>query len=203
MDSVVATTEMYPADEASRGEENLRFGPSYRERLTLGDGTRMLIRLIVPGDKRHIVRGLERMSPESRYSRFMAARDTLSDAELRYLCEIDGINHFALCAWKTSPFGIGEGVAVARFVRLHDEPRVAEPAIAIIDDYQGRGLGRLLLERLALAARERGIETFRCELFPSNRRIRRMLARLGSYTVTHESSLSMTVEVDLSGYPRD
>ncbi len=63
---------------------------------------------------------------------------------------------------------------MARFVRL-EKPEVAEAAIAVIDRMQGRGLGRLLFQRLCAAAGERGIERLRCELLSMNAPMRALL----------------------------
>jgi len=173
------------------------FLPSYEEYVELGDGQRVVLRLIQPDDGRHLRAGLARMSPESRYARFMGERRDLSDEELRYLCQIDGFDHFAIGAVALGPDGTAEGVAVARFVRLEDAPHVAEPAIAVIDAFQGRGLGRIMLHRLASASLERGITTWRAEFLPSNRRIRYLLSRLGSMTVLVEDGLAVSVEIQL------
>lgn len=92
-----------------------------------------------------LAHGMDNFSPESRYQRFLGARADLSASDLRYLTEIDGVDHFAFGAlvWPD------EGVGVARFVRFDHEPEIAEPAIAVIDSYQNRGLGRLLFSMLS------------------------------------------------------
>ena len=83
------------------------------------------------------------------------------------------------------------------FVRLSNEPGVAEPAIAVIDDYQGQGLGRILLKRLTLAARERGIERFRFDFLPQNRKIWRMLSDFKKYATILEHNEAVTIELEL------
>ena len=115
----------------------------------LRDGTRVRIRPIVPEDKALLVAGFERLSPESRYRRFMAQVDRLTDEQLVYLTEIDYHDHYALMALDLDH---GPGIGVARYVRLRGEPEVAEAAVTVIDDYQGRGLGHLLLQAIGAAA---------------------------------------------------
>src|SRR5207244_92171 len=112
-------------------------------------------------------RGFAGLSAESRYRRFFSAKDRLSEAELRYLTEVDGVDHFALGALHD-----GEGAGVARFVRLRDRPDTAEAAIVVVDERQGCGLGRLLLTRLTEAARERGITRFRSDVLARNQAAR-------------------------------
>src|SRR6266568_8681079 len=75
-----------------------RFDGRYRETALLRDGSRVVLRLVRPDDKALLRRGFERLSPESRYRRFMSAKSQLTDAELAYLTEVDGWSHFALGA---------------------------------------------------------------------------------------------------------
>jgi GNAT superfamily N-acetyltransferase len=132
------------------------FTPIYREKVNLRGGTPVTLRLVIPADKPLLERGMDNFSPESRFNRFLFAKLKLTNADLRYLTEIDGVDHFAIGALNQA----GEGVGVARFVRFGDDKEVAEPAISVLDDYQNKGLGRILFRRLISAARERGIERF-------------------------------------------
>ncbi|MEX1368351.1 MAG: GNAT family N-acetyltransferase [Nannocystaceae bacterium] len=145
------------------------FGPEYVEDLDLRDGTRVRLRPIRPADKQRLADGLHRLSPQSRYLRFFTNKERLTETELRYLTEVDGEDHFALGVSRIDEHGQeGDGLGIGRFVRLADEPRVAEPALAVLDDAQGKGLGRLLMLRLIAAAAERGIVTFRCDFLAIN-----------------------------------
>ncbi len=119
-----------------------------------------------------------RLSPESRYRRFLAAKPTLTESDARYLVEVDGRDHVALVATAPVDGADGEIVAVARFVRLPDEPDTAEFAIVVADAYQRRGLATELLRDLAAAATERGITRFRATMLSDNLAIQRMLERL-------------------------
>lgn len=149
------------------------------EDLTLATGERLRMRPLRPDDKQAIATGLARLSAQSQYLRFFTAKTRFTDAELRYLTEVDGWNHYAIGVARIDDDGNeGEGVAVARFVRLPDEPEVAEPAIAVIDDMQGRGLGRRLMERLVQAGRERGVTRFRTEFLAVNSSMKELLEGL-------------------------
>lgn len=141
------------------------FDADYAEQVTLRDGTEVVVRPIRPDDKELLLRGFRRLSPESRYRRFFAAKHDLSPTELCYLTEVDGFRHFALGA--TSADG-HDGLGVARFIQLDGEPGLAEAAIAVADEHQGKGLGSLLFQRLVAAAAERGVQRFRCEMLGSN-----------------------------------
>jgi GNAT superfamily N-acetyltransferase len=157
----------------------LRFDASWSEDLELTDGSWVRLRQVRPDDKDAIAGGLARLSPESQYLRFFTSKPRLTDSELRYLTEIDGVDHFAIVCARIAPDGSeADGVAVARFVRLPEQPEIAEPAIVVIDELQGKGLGRVLMERLIAAASERGIERFRSEFLATNIPMKELLATL-------------------------
>lgn len=124
------------------------------------------------------------LSDESRYRRFLGVKPRLSDADARYLVDIDGSDHFALVA-TCPPSGEGPGkiVAVARFIRVREEPDTAEFAIVVGDDFQRQGLAGELMDRLAGAARERGIRRFRASMLADNIAIRRLMTRLAATPV--------------------
>jgi GNAT superfamily N-acetyltransferase len=121
-----------------------------------------------PSDKQMLLDGFEHLSPDSRYARFMAPKVNLSETELRYLTEVDGVDHFAMGAIRRHLVSKDEGVGSARFVRLSDAPDTAEPAVTVLDDFQGKGLGAILLQRLIEAAWERDVRWFRTELLAEN-----------------------------------
>jgi len=89
--------------------------------------------------------------------RFLARKDQLSAAELRYLTDVDHHDHEALGALDRAG---GRGVGVARYIRDAGDPHAAEIAVTIVDDWQGRGLGTELLTRLSARARCEGIHRF-------------------------------------------
>ena len=158
--------------------ESLRYTPDHREEVRLSDGTEVLLRLVIPADKLLLKRGMDSFSPESRYHRFLYAKHELSEVELEYLTEFDGIDHFALGALVIDPEGREQGVGVARFVRFGDESDTAEPTVAVVDEFQGRGLGSLLFSRLMDAARERGIRRFHGRMLTHNKAMRALLHRV-------------------------
>jgi GNAT superfamily N-acetyltransferase len=137
----------------------------------------VVLRTIRPDDKELLRAGFRRLSPESRYLRFHGVKTELSDAELRYLTEVDGVDHFALGAVRHTDGG-DEGVGVARLVRLTTEPGVGEAAITVLDDLQGQGLGTILFQRIVAAAAERGIVRIRSLVLGSNKAMQEMLRRL-------------------------
>jgi len=156
-----------------------RFNSRYQEKALLTDGTEVTLRLVIPADKLLLKHGMDNFSPESRYHRFFGGKANLSDADLRYLTGIDGVDHFAIGA-LISP---NEGIGVARFVRFGHQRNVAEPAIAVLDAYQNKGLGRLLFTRLMAAARERGIQHFHGSMLSDNTPTKSLLLAVSHKTL--------------------
>ena len=159
----------------------MKFGPEFRETHRLRDGSVVTLRMISPTDRDLLREGIARLSPESRYRRFLAPLGEPTGDMLRYLTEVDGWDHVAIVASKDSlDLKTEEPLAVARFVRLEREPHVAEAAVTVGDWFQGRGLGTLLAATLAEAARERGITTFRGEVLGTNEPMRKLLHEAGA-----------------------
>lgn len=180
------------------------FGSDYVEELALRDGTRVRLRTIRPTDKERLVTGLARLSPQSRYLRFFTDKERLTEGELRYLTELDGEHHFAIGASRLDDDGReGEGLGIGRFVALRDEPTVAEPALAVVDDVQGQGLGRLLLMRLVAAATERGVKTFRCDFLAVNRGMQELLRDVSPDVSFRSDGPVVTAEFRLPSVPAD
>jgi ribosomal protein S18 acetylase RimI-like enzyme len=154
---------------------------SFEGMLQLDDGRRLRVRWIRPEDAALLREGFGRLSRQSRLMRFFVPMRELSDRAVRYFTEVDGVNHAALIAVSMPERGVPErGYGVARFVRRQDDPTSAELAITVTDDAQHHGLGRRLARTLAVAARERGIETFLMSVLDSNADVRRWLRRVGA-----------------------
>ena len=145
----------------------------------LPDGASILIRPIRADDKRMLEDGLRHLSPESVQRRFLTPKRSFSRAELRYLTEVDGRDHVALVAeYPGEP--VRRLIAVARFVRVSDDPQAADVAIVVADEWQGRRLGSLLADLLAEEARRVGITRFTATMSSENVPAHRLLERLTS-----------------------
>jgi RimJ/RimL family protein N-acetyltransferase len=128
--------------------------------------------------------GLRRLSDDSVQRRFLTPKRSFSRAELRYLTEVDGRDHVALVAeYPAEP--VRRLIAVARFVRIIDDPEAAEVAITVADDFQGRGLGSILGEHLAHSARNRGIRRFTATMSAYNVPAHRLMAKLTDHLEQH------------------
>ena len=156
----------------------------------LADGTPIRTRPLRPDDREKLRNGFAHLSPESRYRRFFSAPDSLSDAALDYLTSPDGRNHVAIGAELASPDADPSyGIGIARFVRLPDEPSAAEAAVAVIDEMQHRGVGRLLLRELIRAAHAQGVTTFVCHVLEGNEPVEGMLREVGAEPAALEDGM--------------
>ena len=161
----------------------------------LRDGSLVRVRPLGPDDKARVLEGFRALSNESRYRRFFGAVATLSEATLRYLTEIDQANHLAWIA--VDPAREGEpALGVARCVRIVTEPNVAEVAVAVADTHQNRGLGSLLLERLAEAALGKGMTTFRAVVLWENDQVVHALQDIGIHGKTEGNLLHIDIAAE-------
>lgn len=141
----------------------------------LSDGRVVVIRPIRSDDIARLQAAHGRLSPLSRYRRFMTAKPHLSAADATYLSIVDGRNHYALVAtFADGPEAEEAIIAVARFVRSPDDPAAAEFAIVVGDNWQGEGLGRELMGRLVDAAVSRGVHRFQASMLADNAGILRL-----------------------------
>jgi len=168
--------------------------PEDEVRTNLRDGTAVLVRAIRPEDKALLKDGLRRLSEESRLRRFLAPVSELSEGMLAYLTEVDYVDHFAWIAVLAAHPEVGLGVA--RYVRMKEDPSIAEAAITIVDEYQGKGLGTILLGLLAAKAREVGIIKFRAYVLEDNAPMRALLEELGT-EAHHESPGVLVMDTPL------
>jgi GNAT superfamily N-acetyltransferase len=144
--------------------------------ITASDGTQLYVRHVRPSDKEIISKAWLQLSALSQQRRFLAAKPVLTQSDLRYLTEIDGHDHVALIAVRLDqPKRV---VAVARYVRLKDDPETAEVAVTVADPMHGKGVGRQLGVLLADEARGRGIKRFSASILSDNRPALRLMATM-------------------------
>ena len=159
---------------------------------TLRDGTAVSVRPLKPSDRDLVAAGFDSLSDESRYRRFMAPTSRLTPRQLDYFTQVDQIDHFA---WGVlGPLPEERPVATARYVRLNQSPEIAELAVTVVDEFQGRGIGSLLVSATALAAERNGIALLRAHLLADNHRMLALLERLGG-TVTEVDGPTLVVDL--------
>lgn len=174
--------------------------PSTNELVILGapvalrDGSHVRVRQGHRSDKELLLRGFERLGPESRYRRFLTPVSELSDAMARYLTEVDHHDHEAIIALDEET---GEGIGVVRYVCDPERPGAAEFAVTVADDWQRRGLGTLLLEVISARAREEGITTFTALLLASNQEMMDVLEHLGPVRIVDRDPGTVEIEMPI------
>lgn len=167
----------------------------------LADGTRVIVRPIEPGDGERLRAAFDRLSPESRYRRFFTAMPRLTENMLHHLLDVDGADRVAWAA--IDPDAEGEpGIGVARYFRLEDEPDAAEMAVAVVDDYQHRGVGSLLLHHLNRTARDHGITHFVGTVLAENRPMLDLVESAGGRYLLDEPGV-LRLEIDIPEEPYD
>jgi GNAT superfamily N-acetyltransferase len=159
------------------------------------------IRPVEPTDKQALLDAFQRLSERSRYRRFLAPQGRLSDAELRYFTEVDHRDHEALVAVDPAT---GEGVGVARYVRVEPGSGSAELAVAVVDDWQRRGVGSRLTSALVERARAEGIDTFTAVLLAENEEMLGLLDEVGRVRVhgRERGTIELSVEFPIGALER-
>jgi len=161
----------------------------------LPDGRRMEIRALRAEDKADMLGAIDRTSAQSLYRRFFGAKRDFSEKEVEFFLNIDFTNHVALVAVLEEQ---GRAVIVAggRYVAVR--PGLAEVAFAVIDDYQGQGIGAALLRHLTTIARGAGFKEFTAEVLPDNIPMLKVFEKSGLKISTKRESGAVHVTLRLA-----
>ena len=161
-------------------------------RLVLADGRRLQIRPIDRDDVDRLAGLFARLSPESRYRRFLSPKPRLEPRELAHLTNLDYVDHDALAAVDGDRDSI---VGVARYARDRSRPSAAHIAFALADDLQGLGIWTMLARLTVQRATENGYELLIATTLSDNRPARALLRRLGFRACGSDQGV---VELELS-----
>jgi len=189
-----------PAFEAIAGMPDIaeRLVRTARQRLAafltpipvrLVDGSELSLRPVLPGDNERIARGQVEFSRETLYRRFMSPSGP-SAALMDYLFEVDYVHHFV---WVLTDGVDGPVIADARFVRDESDPGLAEVAFIVGDDFQGHGIGNLLMDALIVAAHVGGVTRFCARVLSDNVPMRAILDRFDTEWTRDEPGVVTTV----------
>ncbi len=159
--------------------------------VVLRDGITVRVRPARPGDAAELRRLFEGLSAESRYLRFFSG---VVDTSLvvGWAADVDPPRRDGLVAVTGAG---GRIVAHAGWERERDRPERAEVALVIDDEFQGRGLGTILVGQLAESARARGVELFVAEVLPNNYRMLRVFRDSGFGVRTRSLPGVLLVEI--------
>jgi GNAT superfamily N-acetyltransferase len=167
---------------------------------TLDDGlcmqtssSHVVIRPIARTDRERLAEAFSELSEDTRRRRFGGLASQLGARELDRLTDVDHHEHEALAAVAPG----GGIVGVARYIALPDDPGAAEVAIAVLDEWQGRGLGRRLMRRLAERARDEGITRLLAYVSADNRPVLGWIARAGGVVTAHDGdAIAYSIAID-------
>jgi GNAT superfamily N-acetyltransferase len=137
----------------------------------LKDGTAVHIRPIRPEDDRLLIEIFNRLSPQSVYQRFFTNVSELTPGMARYLADANSARRLALMAEIA-----GEVVAVGRYEPTPD-PETVELALVVLDEWQDKGLGRIMVREILKVGWANGIKRFRADVLAENRRMLHLLAQ--------------------------
>ncbi len=162
---------------------------------TLRNGRRLEIRALRPDDRDEFAAAASRLSAESLYRRFFSAKRHFSEQERAFFVEVDFVKHVALIAVLEEGVGRMEIVGGARYVVT--KPGEAEVAFAVVDQYQGLGIGATLMRHLAVIAREAGLREFTAEVLPHNKAMLQVFEKSGLQVGMKRESGTVHVTLEL------
>jgi acetyl coenzyme A synthetase (ADP forming)-like protein len=176
------------------------FPPPYQDapesgRLILRDGQTAQLRLARPEDRQGLQEFFASLSPESRRRRFFSANLPTDDLLAAMADSANPKQSLTLLAWRTRQDKPGI-IAVGSYFAT--ERNTAEVAFAVAEEFQGKGLGTLLLERLAVLAARNGFTRFCAMTHPENRAMREVFRESG-----FEVREAGTLDVDFSIVPTE
>ena len=160
----------------------------------LSNGQRVEIRGLRPTDREGMLTAVRRTSTQSLYRRFFTVRRHFSEAETAFFLNLDFVSQVALVAIAQEdgkPVIAGGG----RYIVI--KPGQAEVAFAVVDQFQGQGIGSTLLRHLSSLAREAGLQEFVAEVLPENAAMLKVFEKSGLEVTTRRESQTMHVVLKL------
>lgn len=168
---------------------------SYSAPAVLRDGTPVEIRALRPDDEADMLAAIERTGPQSLQSRFFVMKRHFSEKERAFFLDVDFSNHVALAALveeQGRPAIVGGG----RYVVT--DPGRAEMAFVVVDAWQGRGIGTLLLRHLIAIAREHGMRELTAEVLADNASMRKVFAKSDFKLARGDDPRTVRLALDLA-----
>src|SRR4051794_24004899 len=145
----------------------------------LRDGREVEIRALRPDDRDDMLAAVGRTGTQSLQRRFFVAKRGFSEKEIAFFINVDFVNHGALVALAEED---GRKVIIGGGRCIITEPGQAGIAFVVIDDYQGHGLGTLLMRHLAVIARKAGLKELIAEVLPENAAMLQVFSKFGFQT---------------------
>jgi RimJ/RimL family protein N-acetyltransferase len=161
----------------------------------LRSGQQVEIRALKPADQAELIAAVKRSSAQSLYRRFFGAKRDFSEQEIAFFMNIDFIGHVALVA-VVEEGGRPTIIGGARYIVT--QPGQAEVAFAVVDQYQGQGLGKALLRHLIGIARAADLRELIAEVLPENAPMLKVFQNSGSPVSTRREAQVVHIALALS-----
>lgn len=145
----------------------------------LNDGTAVYLRAITPDDEERIREGIAKLSAESRYLRFFSPAPALPDAVIQRLADVDGHDHIAWGALCSECPG-WPAIGAVHAVRHRAGGPVGEFSVAVLDEFQGRGLARMMTAALLVDCRAEGLSVLDVHILSENAAAKRLVKSLNA-----------------------
>lgn len=161
---------------------------------TMRDGRPVQIRALKPNDEADLMAAVRRSSAQSLYRRFFGLKRHFSEQEIAFFLNVDFVSHVALVAVIDEG---GRPVIIGGGRYIVEQPGKAEIAFAVVDEYQGQGIGAALMRHLAGIAREAGLKELTAEVLPDNISMLRVFEKSGLRLSTQRESQVVHVSLQL------
>jgi len=160
---------------------------NYSSEELLRNGSRIIIRALRPEDRNNLLAAVGRVGNQSLRRRFFAPRRHFTEAEISFFVNVDFSRHVALIALQEME---GKSVIVGGARYVTENSRQAEVALMVVDEYQGQGIGGLLLRHLIVIARASGLQQLFAMVLPENTSMLKVFQKCGvPATVKQESGV--------------
>lgn len=161
----------------------------------LKDGSAICIRTVRESDEQRLRDGIAHLSAHSRYLRFFSAAPEIPDRVIERLVDADGHDHIAWGAILTDR-AEAPAIGVAHAFRCENNEHLAEFSVAVVDEFQGLGVARLLTAVLLLACLSEGLDELEAHTLSENRPTHRLLQSIGAVPATAQHG-TMAFQVDV------
>lgn len=155
----------------------------------LRSGMQACLRPLHPSDQDKIERGIMELSDRSRYLRFFSGFKTVPPSVVERLAAVDGVDHIAWGVVDLDAEG-HPGIAAAHAIRDPDDPSSGEFAIAVLDDYHGKGVSRVLIAALFSDCVSKGLQTMEIAVMRENKKAVRLVSALNAKVTRGEGAVA-------------
>lgn len=170
----------------------------YEEWLTVGQ-ERVFLRPVKPTDGPLILDIFRKLSPQSIFYRFLTHMEKLRPEQVYHLVHIDYVTEFALAA-VIEEGGEERIVGVCRAIASSDQSR-AELTIVLRDDWQGRGIGKIMVKKVVMVMHRHGVSRIEILLDSRNDKMKKLFMSLGYPYIYEESILDICDRMEIEIWP--